>query len=147
MKIKRLISQTVDGRKCHNKRWMEQKHIQRVYLPTPRVHRLLGEPWDTEQFRHVCLPVLVSGCLFWNSSNTQVESLSLLTDLKSTEFYFKGECSMMHCILTTGSFILFVTLSGALWHIWPLKARHVFGWQRRWVDSSELRLLNFLLVW
>lgn len=37
MKIKRLISQNVDGRKCHNKRWMKQKHIKRVYLPTPGV--------------------------------------------------------------------------------------------------------------
>lgn len=35
------------------------------------------------------------------------------------------------CILNTGSFILFVTLSGALWHIWPLEALHGFGWQRK----------------
>lgn len=43
MKIKRLISQNADGRKCHNKRWMKQKHIERVYLPLPGAHQLLAE--------------------------------------------------------------------------------------------------------
>jgi hypothetical protein len=61
MKIKRLISQNADGRKCHNKRWMKQKHIERVYLPIPGAHQLLAEFMG---YRVVQKCLTISPCLW-----------------------------------------------------------------------------------
>lgn len=86
MKIKRLISQNADGRKCHNKRWMSKNISRGSISQYQELISCLQSLWDTEWFRNVGLSVLVSECLSWNSSNTQVESFSLLIHLKISMF-------------------------------------------------------------